>query len=82
MTPGRKALSVVSEIEKGKSLHFQQEKAKQREPQMEEKLDWVESVGQERGNSEKWKEGKPAGGCLGVMTDVLHSVSQSVSVIS
>lgn len=28
--PGRRALSVVSEIEKGKSLHFQQEKAEPR----------------------------------------------------
>lgn len=76
--PGRRPLSVVSENEKGKSLHFQQEKAEQRSHR------WSRNpTGFSLSDKKKWmREGKAAGGCLGVMTDGLHSVSQSLSVIN
>lgn len=74
-------MSVVSEIEKGRSRHFQQEKAKPRSHRWTRNSTGF-SLSDQKGGKKWTREGKAAGGCSGVMTDGLHSVSQSLSVIN
>lgn len=74
-------MSVVSEIEKGKSLPLEREEAKQRSRRWTRNSTGFSLSRKRGGNAEKkWlKEGKQQGGA---MTDGLHSVSRSLSMIN
>lgn len=66
--PGRRSLSVVSEIEKGKSLHFQQEKAKQRSHRWRRNSTGFSLSDKKGGGTVRrswWRRGQQQGGVWG-----------------